>query len=180
MQLGFEAGQVFLFDDFDVGAFGAVAGFAWQFAVGDEGGSGTQAAEFFQGFEFVEGVLGFLVCLEVGGFAFEYEENVVAQDGNVQFVWLVRVARVFNLDVKRDVLNIWQAGSDVVGVFFEPAAVGVAQAVFVGEGDFVAVGFEQAVAGQEVNEVIECAPALALGEGEGFAIFAAAFADAAA
>ena len=123
-----------MFDDFDVGAFGAVACFARQFAVGDEGGLGAQAAEFFQGFEFVERVLGFFVCLEVGGFAFEYEEDVVAQDGDVQFVGLVRVARVFDLDVQRDVLDVRQAGGDVVGVFFKPAAADVAQTVFVGRG----------------------------------------------
>ena len=115
-----------MFDDFDVGAFGTVAGFARQFAVGDEGGLGAQAAEFFQGFEFVERVLGFFVRLEVGGFAFEYEEDVVAEDGDVQFVGLVRVARVFDLDVQRDVLDVRQAGGDVVGVFFKPAAGGVA------------------------------------------------------
>lgn len=169
--------QVFLFDDFDAGAFGAVAGFRLQFAVGDESRLGAQAAEFFQGLEFVEGVLGFFVCLEVGGFAFEHEEDVVAQDGNIQFVRLVRVARVFDLDVKRDVLDVRQAGGEVEGVFFEPAAAGVTQAVFVGEGDFPAVSFEQAVAGKEVNEVIECAPVLVLGEGEGFAVLRAAFAD---
>ena len=137
-----------MFDDFDVGAFGTVASFARQFAVGDEGGLGAQAAEFFQGFEFVERVLGFFVCLEVGGFAFEYEEDVVAEDGDVQFVGLVRVARVFDLDVQRNVLDVRQAGGDMVGVFFKPAAADVAQAVFVGEGDLVAVGFEQAVAGK--------------------------------
>ena len=49
-----QAGQVFVFQDFDVCAFGTVADVRFEGAVGDKGGLGTQAAEFFQGFEFVD------------------------------------------------------------------------------------------------------------------------------
>ena len=115
-------------------------------AVGDKGGLGTQAAEFFQGFEFVEFVLclAFAFVVVVFGFAFEHVEGIVVQEGDVQFVVLGDAfLGVLDFHVQGDVLDTSDFFDFVENVFFQPAAVNVGAGVFVAEMDTVAAAGEQ-------------------------------------